>query len=264
MKNFILSTFVLLLLTSNCFCQDLITKKNGEDIKAKVTEVTASEVKYKRFDNLNGPVYSISKSDVLLIKYENGTNEVMNPSVVKPEVKENVKVNMASDLMDAMKKGSISDVVVEGGDSIITITIRKPEKENSLNCIIPAGITRFGFIENGGIRTGGIGYEKIFSSSGISFAFFSTVEVDNLGNDGFSIAMDESIPVDIPSGEFSKRFTVKGKLKIDVPAGYTGFSLAGISGTINSGKITIKKNGKGQKDKGVYEIQYGNMNFNNK
>ncbi len=133
MKNIILSTFVVLLSTSNCFCQDLITKKNGEDIKAKVTEITTGEVKYKRFDNLDGPIYSIGKSDVLLIKYKNGTNLVMNPSVVKPEVKENVKVNTASDLMDALKKGSISDLVIEGGDSMITITIRKPEKENSLN-----------------------------------------------------------------------------------------------------------------------------------
>jgi len=264
MKIIILLFLVLLLSISNCLCQDLITKKNGEDIKAKVSEITTNEIRYKRFDNLNGPVYSISKSDVILIKYENGTNVVMNPSVVKPEVKENVKVNMAFNLMDALKNGSISDLVIEGGDSIVTITIRKPEKDNSLNLTVPAGITRFGFIENGGIRTGGVGNETIFTPSGISFAFFSTVEVDNLDNEGFSIAMDGFIPVDIPSGELSKRFTGKGMLKIDVPAGYSGFSLAGISGTINSGKITVKKNGKGQKNKGVYEIQYGNMNFSNK
>jgi hypothetical protein len=266
MKKILLSTLTFIFTLFNCYSQDVITKKTGEDIKAKILEITSTEVKYKRFDNLIGPIYSINKSEVLLIKYENGTNVVMNPSIVQPEIKVNVTSNKTIDLMDALKKGSISNLVIEGGDSIITITITisKSEKENSLNCIIPTGITRFGFIENGGIKTGGFGNEKIFSSSGTSFGFFSFVEVDNLDNEGFSIAMDESIPVDIPTGEFSKKFTGKGKLKIDVPAGYSGFSLAGISGTIISGKITVKKNGKGQKDKGIYEIQYGNMNFKNK
>jgi len=32
-------------------------------------------VKYKKQDNLNGPVFSILKSDLLVIKYENGTKE---------------------------------------------------------------------------------------------------------------------------------------------------------------------------------------------
>lgn len=264
MRKIILTTLTVMFTLGIGFSQDMITKKSGEDIKAKISEITTKEVKYKRFDNLNGPIYSIDKSEVLLIKYENGTNVVMNPSIVQPDIKVNVTSNKTTDLMDVLKTGSISNLVIEGGDSIITITISKSEKENSLNCIIPTGITRFGFIENGGIKTGGFGNEKIFSSSGTSFGFFSFVEVDNLDNEGFSIAMDESIPVDIPTGEFSKKFTGKGKLKIDVPAGYSGFSLAGISGTIISGKITVKKNGKGQKDKGIYEIQYGNMNFKNK
>lgn len=263
MKKILLSTLTFIFTLSHCFSQDIITKKSGEEIQAKISEITTTQIKYNRFDNLNGPVYSIDKSEVLLIKYENGTNVVMNPSIVQPEIKVNVTSNKTIDLMDALKKGSISNLVIEGGDSIITITISKSQKENSLNCIIPTGITRFGFIENGGIKTGGFGNEKIFSSSGTSFGFFSFVEVDNLDNEGFSIAMDESIPVDIPTGEFSKKFTGKGKLKIDVPAGYSGFSLAGISGIIISGKITVKKNEKVDKDKRTYEIQYGNMNLKN-
>ena len=38
-------------------------------------EVGTSEVKYKKLDNLNGPDFSILKSDLLMIKYENGTKE---------------------------------------------------------------------------------------------------------------------------------------------------------------------------------------------
>ena len=61
--------------------QDLITKKDGTDISAKVLEITILEVKYKKFDNLSGPIFTMLKSDVLMIKYENGTNDVFNETV---------------------------------------------------------------------------------------------------------------------------------------------------------------------------------------
>lgn len=75
---------IICLLSAVLFCtvfvqaQDLITKKNGEDIKAKILEVNQTEVKYKKFDNLDGPVFTISKSEILIIRYENGTNDVFN------------------------------------------------------------------------------------------------------------------------------------------------------------------------------------------
>ena len=58
--------------------QDLITKKNGEDIKAKVLEVTPNEVKYKLYDEPNGVTYTSKKSELLMIRYESGRNEVFN------------------------------------------------------------------------------------------------------------------------------------------------------------------------------------------
>jgi hypothetical protein len=61
--------------------QDLITKKTGEDIKAKVLEVTTSEIKYKKFDNVNGPTFTISKTELLMIRYENGTKDMFTESV---------------------------------------------------------------------------------------------------------------------------------------------------------------------------------------
>ena len=57
---------------------DVITLRNGNEIKAKVTEITPSEIKYKRFDNLDGPTVVILKADVFAINYANGTREVIN------------------------------------------------------------------------------------------------------------------------------------------------------------------------------------------
>ena len=77
MKRLILLAF-LLVAGYSAFAQDIITKKDGTDIKAKISEVGTTEVKYKIFSNLDGPVYTISKSDILMITYENGERDIFN------------------------------------------------------------------------------------------------------------------------------------------------------------------------------------------
>ena len=77
MKRLILLAF-LLVAGYSAFAQDIITKKDGTDIKAKISEVGTTEVKYKNFSNLDGPVYTISKSDILMITYENGERDIFN------------------------------------------------------------------------------------------------------------------------------------------------------------------------------------------
>ena len=71
-------TLVLAAMPAFSLCaQDLITKTDGTDIKAIVEEVGSKEVKYKEYSNPEGPVYSLPKSDVLMIIHENGKKEIM-------------------------------------------------------------------------------------------------------------------------------------------------------------------------------------------
>ncbi|MBP5334420.1 MAG: hypothetical protein J6Y61_01375 [Bacteroidales bacterium] len=58
--------------------QDIITTRSGEDIQAKVEEVSPLMIKYKRFSNLDGPTYSISTAQVVMIRYENGEKDVFD------------------------------------------------------------------------------------------------------------------------------------------------------------------------------------------
>jgi hypothetical protein len=58
--------------------QDLIIKKNGDEINAKVQEIGVNEIKYKKIGNLEGPVFTLLKSEVFMVKFENGTKEVFN------------------------------------------------------------------------------------------------------------------------------------------------------------------------------------------
>ncbi len=80
MKKIILITLVSIFTASLGYTQDIITKKSSEDIQAKVTEVTTTEIKYKRFDNQSGPTFTILKSDVLMIRYENGSKDIFTDS----------------------------------------------------------------------------------------------------------------------------------------------------------------------------------------
>jgi hypothetical protein len=63
---------------------DNIILKDGKEISAKVIEITPKLIKYKRCDNLDGPLISIYKNEVLMLKYSNGS--VQNIDVPRKEV----------------------------------------------------------------------------------------------------------------------------------------------------------------------------------
>lgn len=60
---------------------DQIVLRNGDVIEAKVKEVGVNEIRYKKCDRQDGPDYTISKRDVLSIKYSNGEVERFTSSV---------------------------------------------------------------------------------------------------------------------------------------------------------------------------------------
>ena len=58
---------------------DHIICLNGDEIDAKVLEIGINEIKYKNCNNPDGPVIFIQKSSVLMIKYSNGTKDLISP-----------------------------------------------------------------------------------------------------------------------------------------------------------------------------------------
>jgi hypothetical protein len=78
MKKIIFTVLTSIFTITLCFSQDIITKNTSEDIQAKVLEVTTTEIKYKNFNNQTGPTFSILKTDVLMVRYENGTKDIFN------------------------------------------------------------------------------------------------------------------------------------------------------------------------------------------
>ena len=92
MKKSIFTIFALIIFAITGYSQDLITENSGNDINAKILEVTSTEVKYKKTNFLDGPTFTILKSDILMIRYANGTKDVFGKSAsnVKPEVSEEI------------------------------------------------------------------------------------------------------------------------------------------------------------------------------
>jgi hypothetical protein len=84
MKRFLL-IMIAFIFSNVLFAQDLIILKTGDEIKAKVAEIGIDNVKYKKYDNLSGPVYTLKKSEIFMIKYENGDKDIFKDEEVKTD-----------------------------------------------------------------------------------------------------------------------------------------------------------------------------------
>lgn len=104
----LLFTVFLLGILNNVFSQDIILLKNGEEIKAIVNEIDIHVIKYKKFENPNGPVYNLKKTDVVMITYENGLKDEFSKQVITE------KTNVLNENPLIAKKG----IVKQNGKSL--------------------------------------------------------------------------------------------------------------------------------------------------
>ena len=57
---------------------DNIILKDGKEISAKIIEVTPELIKYKKCENQDGPLISIYKSEILMLRYADGSKDILN------------------------------------------------------------------------------------------------------------------------------------------------------------------------------------------
>jgi hypothetical protein len=74
MKNLIKS--FLILAPTLVSAQDVLYKTDNSKQEVKVSEVNETTIKYKLYNNLDGPFYVINKNDVAMVVYQNGQHEV--------------------------------------------------------------------------------------------------------------------------------------------------------------------------------------------
>jgi hypothetical protein len=71
---------LLIGLSHKSMSQDTIFLTQQRQYIVKVIEVEDQKVKYRKFENLEGPIYSVNKNEIVAIRYQNGTVDTFNSS----------------------------------------------------------------------------------------------------------------------------------------------------------------------------------------
>lgn len=93
------TVLVCTVLVTTTYAQDELHMRNGKIIEGKVIEVLPRTVTYKKYDNQDGPTYTINKADVAKIAYENGSVDDWYPTreeVIRTKKQRNYGNNILS------------------------------------------------------------------------------------------------------------------------------------------------------------------------
>jgi hypothetical protein len=82
--------FLITIISEMMNAQDTIYFKDKSIISSKIIEIGITEIQYRKFDNLAGPIYNVLKNTVKSIKYSNG--EIDSLSFVASPNKEIVQI----------------------------------------------------------------------------------------------------------------------------------------------------------------------------
>ena len=161
--------------------QDLIILRDGNVIEAKVTEISPSEIRYKRFDHLDGPTIVVPAANVLSIRYANGKVETLNAASVNTvpsarKERDHIPQNTANTAMNPNKLNfgiSANPLGLVTMGPSICLEFTKGNFNSEINLIEATGLLAdfswgFGFLSTfnyfwhsrigGGYLGGGIGY----------------------------------------------------------------------------------------------------------
>ncbi len=77
MKKIVYTLALFFLSTVFVWAEDIIYFNNGTQQRGTVVEINTNEIKYKKAENPNGPLYIITRSDVQMIEYSNGERDII-------------------------------------------------------------------------------------------------------------------------------------------------------------------------------------------
>lgn len=84
MKKLLLLFSVFCAVCLNAASQDVITRRDGQDVRAKIVGITGDAVKYKRENLPDGPLFSMPKSEILMVTYGDGHREMFSDCGFEP------------------------------------------------------------------------------------------------------------------------------------------------------------------------------------
>lgn len=154
MKKFRAWALVFAGMTAVCTsAQDMIVKKDGTVIQAKVMKVGTSEVDYKKWSNQNGPQYSIAVADILAINYQNGEKETFEnvsaqPEASKPAAQPTGMTQVTVETLSAEAKAA-NDAAIEKYNQIYDTDVNEVMKNgNAKGAFMRLGVAEGSVLEN--------------------------------------------------------------------------------------------------------------------
>lgn len=239
MKKYLI--FMLLPFSVKAVAQDVIVKTDGSTILSKVLEINSSEIKYKKFSNQNGPTYTINKSEIMAINYENGEKDVFDHKESTRNETSNNSPNLVRKKADSRNKEIIA---LYNRNYNFTDKI-KPKNKASDGCVYILGVRPSSIMSNEDIemtfvreiRYNPNGYDENVYNICLKNKTSKTIYVDK-GNcfriepDGtFHCYYDSSEQLSVSNGKGSG-----GSLGLGSVAGVLG--VGGIAGQL-AGGVTV-------------------------
>jgi hypothetical protein len=132
----LLAIVAVMFMPALLLAQDVIYRTDGGKIEAKVLEVGINEIKYRIFSNPDGPVYTVSKSKVVLITYQNGTHDVIGSMDAKQRRKQERHDTLASN----RNKNLVALNLFDMGFSTITVSYERIFSKGYVGVRVPLSV----------------------------------------------------------------------------------------------------------------------------
>lgn len=112
MKKYLLLICAIIMMTLSTMAQDILFRSSTDSIKVKVLTISSTEVTYRDWSNLDGPIFSIPKDEVAAIHYANGTYNFFSASTSQKTNSDNYKSNRSPMLIRQGNTYIYGDVIM--------------------------------------------------------------------------------------------------------------------------------------------------------
>lgn len=208
------TTLFLLCLAGMATAQDVIVKKDQTAVMSKVLEITNTEIKYKKWDNQDGPLYTINRAEIKSINYENSEVETFSEA---PKTSQEPQTPQAQYLNSYMTYASNGRLYLNGRILTDNEVHSLVDEQNYQRYLKGRGLVKTGFVLDV------VGGASLIVASGIRV---------------FSTDLNTTGPSAISSPDFKKfmAFAIVGGVTLG-----TGI-LLGMFGTDNTQKVAESYN----------------------
>ena len=227
--------------------QDMVVMKDGTVVQAKVTKVGHDEVEYRKWNNQDGPLYTVKVADLLAINYQNGEKDTFTQAAVSSTSQTATADNTPKEVAPVPSPQNAA-LIAMYNDQEVAVKGKKPSDKKTL-CAFPIfGISKNSVMQDSNLRL----IISHYSAGGYA------VWAENLSDNNIYIDLANSFKIN-DTGNSEPYFTNKtyttnsssssgGGINLGAVAGAVG--IGGVVGTLSNG---ISVGGSGSKGTSVTE-----------